>query len=98
MAHIFRSEDKTGRHIYLTDERWSHINEEHPEVSPYLQEFTETLKNPTNVASYPYDKDIRYFYKYFKQRENKAKYLLIIVKYLNGEGFIITAYFVRQIK
>ena len=73
MPHIFQTTDKSGRSIHLSKEGWTHINEEHPEVSDYLEEIQETLKNP-------------------------AKNLLVIVKYLNGEGFIITAYFVRGIK
>jgi hypothetical protein len=40
------------------------------------------------------DTNVRYYYKYYKNRKSKAKYLRVIVKYLNGEGFIITAYFV----
>ena len=98
MSHVFQLEDKSGRKIHLSKERWEHINQEHPEVSNYLEEIKETLKNPTKIKTYKYDKDVRYFYRYYKNRESAAKYLLIIVKYLNGNGFIITAYFVRNIK
>lgn len=95
MTRVFETKDKTGRNIYLTDERLTHINLEHPEVAPYLKEFEATLKLPTKVTQYPYDKHTQYFYRYFK---SEGHYLLIIVKYLNGEGFIITAYFVGKIK
>ena len=95
---IFEFKDKNGKIIYLTKERWSHINIEHPEIADYIEEFNEILSNPTKIFDYQHNKYIKYYYKYFKDRKEKSKYLLIIVKYLNGEGFIITAYFVRQIK
>lgn len=98
MSYIFQTTDESGRKIYLSKERWTHINQEHPEVSDYLEEIKETLKNPTKIKEIDYDKDVRYFYRYYKNIELSAKNLLVIAKYLNGEGFIITAYFVRSIK
>ncbi len=92
---IFESKNKSGRNIYLTKERWLHINKEHPEVSNYFKNFEDILINPTKIVDYPYDKDMKYYYKYFKERKS---YLLVIVKYLNGEGFIVTSYFVRNIQ
>ncbi|MBI2558547.1 hypothetical protein HYW20_04445 [Candidatus Woesearchaeota archaeon] len=97
MTWIFEVEDKSGRKIHLSDERWKHLNQEHPEVAPYLEDIKETLKNPVKITEYELDENVRYYYKYFKERES-AKYLLVIVKYLNEHGFIITAYFVRNIK
>ena len=97
MTWIFEVEDKSGRKIHLSDERWKHLNQEHPEVAPYLEDIKETLKNPIKIIDYEYDENVKYYYKYFKERE-EAKYLLVIVKYLNNHGFIITAYFVRNIK
>lgn len=98
MPHIFQLTDKSGRKIHLSSERWTHINQEHPEASNHLEEIKETLKNPTKVKTYEYDEDVRYYYNYYKSRQSPAKYLLVIVKYLNGNGFIITAYFVKKIK
>ena len=97
MTWIFEVEDKSGRKIHLSDERWKHLNQEHPEVAPYLEDIKETLKNPLKITTYEYDENVKYYYKYFKERE-LAKYLLVIVKYLNEHGFIITAYFVRNLK
>jgi len=39
----------------------------------------------------------RFYYRYYKDRKT-AKYLLIIVKYLNGQGFIITSFYTDKIK
>ena len=97
MAWIFEVEDKSGRKIHLSDERWKHLNQEHPEIAPYLEELKDILKNPLKITDYELDSNVKYYYKYFKERET-AKYLLVIVKYLNEHGFIITAYFVKNIK
>ena len=97
MTWIFEVEDKSDRKVHLSDERWKHLNEEHPEVAPYLEDIKETLKNPLKITTYEFDENVKYYYKYFKERES-AKYLLVIVKYLNEHGFIITAYFVKNIK
>lgn len=98
MTLVFAIKDKTGRDIRLTKERWEHINKEHSEIAPYLEEIKEALQNPLKIQPYESDEKVKYYYRYLKHRESPSKYLLVIVKYLNGEGFIITAYFVRHIK
>ena len=57
-----------------------------------------SIQKPIKITPYNLDEKINYYYRYFKNRKSPAKYLLVIVKYLNGHGFIITAYFVRSIK
>lgn len=96
MALIFEVEDKSGRRIHLSNERWTHINQEHPEVAPYLEDIKDTLKTPLKIVPYEHDESIHYYYRYFKQM--RSPYLLVIVKYLNNHGFVITAYFVRNIR
>ena len=78
MPWIFEIKDKSGRKIHLSKERWSHISQEHPEVADYFEEIKETIKNQTQIATYSNDKYIRYYYKYFKNRQSPAKYLLLI--------------------
>jgi len=96
MEIIFVINDKSGRKIHLSNERWVHINQEHPEVAPYLEDIKDTLTNPIRIVPYETNADINYYYKYFKQKQ--SQYVLVIVKYLNNHGFIITAYFVRNIR
>lgn len=38
------------------------------------------------------------YHSYQKDRKHPEKYLRIIVKYLNGDGFIVTAHFVRNLQ
>ena len=96
MDSIFEVTDKSGRKIHLARERWNHINNEHPEVAPYLDDIKDALVRPLKTFQHEYDDKLHYYYKDFKQKQ--PRYLLIIVKYLNGNGFIITAYFVRNTK
>ena len=95
---IFEVKDKSGRMIHLSNERWKHINQDHPEVAHHLEEIKDTLENPVKIASYSIDENVKYYYRYFKERKSRARHLLVIVKYLNGNGFIITSYFVKSIK
>ena len=91
--NILEIEDKTGRLIRLTKERWSHIRRDHPDVQE--QEIETTLACPIRIIPEKLDK--HFYYCYFKNKSSSAKYLRVIVKYLNGNGFVITAYFVRNI-
>lgn len=94
MTKIFEFEDKSGRKIYLSKERWAHI-QKHPEMSNQIEQIRETLKNPFLITEFNYNPDVRFYYKYFKE---KRLYLFISVKYLNGGGFIITSFYTDKIK
>lgn len=94
MSRIFETRDKTGRLIYLTDERWRHILK-HPEMSNKLQQIKDTLLYPDKITQVNYDLDVRFYYKYYKDRK---EYMFVSVKYLNGEGFIITSFYTDKIK
>lgn len=96
MPKILEVKDKTGRNIYLTGERYNHIKK-HPEMQNSLRIIEEALRNPQKITDYSLEPDVKYYYTHHKDRKSKAKYLRVIVKYLNGEGFIITAYFVEAI-
>lgn len=67
----------------------------HPDVQNILEQIKETLTKPVTIRDYSWDEDVKYYYFYYKE---KARYLRVIVKYLNGEGFIITAHFIKQIR
>lgn len=98
MEFIFEVIDKTNRKIRLTKKQWSHIARKHPQMTNYKEEIAETLKHPLKITDYSLDENVKYYYKYLKQRFAKEKYLIVIVKYLNGNGFIISAFFEKYIK
>lgn len=97
MSYIFEIVDKTGRKIHLTKERWTHITEPaspHPHMAAYLDKIKNVLIKPDIILPSKYDDKKANYYKFFKE---KKQYLRIIVKYLNSDGFVISAYFVRNI-
>ncbi len=97
MSIIFIVKDKTGRSIRLTDERWKHLSK-HLHLQEDIEKIKETLQDPDKITDYSYDQNIRYYYKYYKNQDSKAKYIRIVVKYLNGDGFIVTAHFIDRIR
>ena len=92
MSFIFEVTDKTGRKIHLTDERWKHIRKKHPEmeISELLQE---TIEKPDKITNTHLDSKVNYFWKHYKNRSGSDKFLLVVVKYLNGDGYVLSSYY-----
>ena len=95
MPYIFEIKDKSGRIIHLSEERLKHILSEHPALFNYTDELLKTLKEPIKILPSKSDENVKKYYKWLK---NKRKYLIVVVKYLNNHGFIITSFFVGNIK
>ena len=93
MTIVWEVTDKTLRRIYLTDERYSHLMK-HRDLQNKLELVKNTLEKPLKII--PQEDNVNWYYGYDKERKWKEKYLRVIVKYLNGKGFIITAYFVEH--
>ena len=98
MDFIFEVDDKTGRKIHLTKRQWTHITSPdslHAHMTNYLDGVKEAVIKPDKIVVSIYDDSKVNYYKYNKIR---SEYLKVVVKYLNGDGFVITAYFVKGIK
>ncbi len=93
--YVFEVTDKTGRKIRLTRKQWSHITTKHPDLSNKEEEVKKVLEKPDLMLPHKFDEDARNYYKYNK---NEKAYLLVSVKYLNGNGFIITSFYTQNIK
>jgi len=93
MTNDFEVIDKTGRNISLPKERWEHIVE-HKGMDKYLEDIKNTLVNPTLIVPHKFDDNKRNYYSHYK---DKNRYLLVVVKYLNGKGYISTAFITRKI-
>ncbi len=94
MAHHVR--DRYGNEIELTDERWSHIVEGHPELEEFLHEVLETVRTGRRRQD-PLDPQKYRYMKAFDHLPFDATHLVVIVK-LTRNNFIVTAYAVRQSK
>jgi hypothetical protein len=80
--------------VYCTNEYWnivSHIK--HPVMSGEEKIVEEVLCLPDEVRQSIRDKQVFLFYKKIEKR-----YICVVVKRLNGTGFLITAYPTDKIK
>ena len=94
MDYIFEIDDKGGRKIHLSKERWSYITTNHSDISNRLEDIKKALIKPDLIVPHKYDDEMRNYYLYYKIDK---EYLLVSVKYLNGEGFIATAFMTQKI-
>ena len=98
MNITFEVIDKTGRKLRMTDWNWEHIIRRHPEISSEKERIIETLEKPDKITDSLKDEKARFYYKCYKQRQSQNKFMMVLVKYLNGDGFIISAHFVPRTK
>jgi len=80
--------------IRLTDERWTHIVENHDDIAGYYFDVLETVVKPTWI--FKGDEDELWAAKRISER----KAMLVIYKELKeqDDGFIITAFFTTKIR
>jgi len=93
---IFDVIDKTRRKIRLTKKQWKHI-QKHPHMHESLERIKETIKSPLTIRYDEFNERVNYSYREYKNMELKERYLFVSVKYLNGEGFIITSFYTNKI-
>ena len=94
MTRILEIIDQLGKNVYLTKERWSHI-QKHPEMTNATERIRETLEKPDRTETIDTTEKVIFYFKHYKSRK---QYLFVSVKYLNGEGFIITSFYTDKIK
>ena len=94
MDWIFEIIDKSGRKIHLSNERWTHI-QKHSEMSDKIEQIKETLVKPSLVIPQDYDPNVHFYFRFYKDMK---KFLFVSVKYLNGDGFIITSFYTDKAK
>ncbi|QQG38430.1 MAG: hypothetical protein HYS32_02370 [Candidatus Woesearchaeota archaeon] len=72
----------------------SHILK-HPEMSNQSERIKETLEEPYKIIKLERDATICFYFRYYKDFK---QYLMVMVRYLNGKGFIITSFYTDKIK
>jgi hypothetical protein len=96
------SEDQTltdhqGRSIRLPQERWKHILE-HPEMMDQHERIIETLVSPDLIIATDTDPDVHAYHRLYPQTPVTRKYLIVAVKVLTDDAFVLTAFFSRRLK
>ena len=97
MNIIFEVTDKSGRKIRLTKKQWEHITTTHRDMTNYLEEIKGTIENPMKITEHTAG-NLKKYFRYIKNKKGPDNYLRLIIKYLNGDGFVLTAHFIRSIK
>jgi hypothetical protein len=84
-------QDCFGRQVRLTDERLAHILE-HPEMKDMGTEIERVLREPQLVRRSRADKAVRLFYEFYARTIVGGKWLCVVVKYVENDAFVVTAY------
>ena len=88
--------DKLGNRVELTEERWSHIVKEHPEVSRFKDKIADVLCEPDYIKKSNRADDVLMFYKRYHDVWN-GKYLLVVIK-KDSRSFVLTCYITDVVK
>lgn len=83
--------DYAGATIRLTDERLAHVLE-HPEMVGMEHAIEQTLLAPALVVQSSADVDARLYYRYYLGTRVGDKHLCVVVKFGEGDAFVLTAY------
>jgi len=78
--------------IRLTEERWRHIVENHDDLAGYYDEVLGAIEDPDYIIQ-GYGEAITAL-----KEVEKEKFLTVVYKEFDTDGFIITAYFSSKIK
>jgi hypothetical protein len=81
-----------GVPIRLTDERWLHITEEHNELAGMRYEVLETVAQPTQIFAGNSGELLAV------HDSEPGKYLVVVYREGENDGFIITAFLTRRIQ
>jgi hypothetical protein len=90
-------EDVFGNRVRLTAERLVHILD-HPEMKGLESALATVLREPQLVRRSRTDAAVRLFYEFHPQTSVGAKWLCAVIKYLENDAFVSTAYLTNQPK
>ena len=90
--------DVHNRSIRLTEERQRHLQAAHPEMAGSVVRIAETLANPDRIVRSVTDETVELYYRHYPSTHVTSKFLCIVVKFLVGDSFIVTAYYTDTIK
>ena len=82
---------KNGIPIRLTEERWFHIVENHDELAGLSDEVLLTVEDPDYVVKGWIDELLAV-------RKINDKYLIVVYKELENDGFIITSFIAKKVE
>ena len=97
MTVIFEVVSKIGKEVRLTDVQWTHMKARHKELRNQIGKMRLVLTEPDSIWHSPRE-EVYHFYRRFTKTPVSEKYLLLVVKYVDDEGFVVTGFFVSRIR
>ena len=92
---LFEAPTPLGFSVRVTRSYWEHmVTDKHPVMAGHESEVQETLENPDEIRLSRRDPSVYLFYK----SERTRRWVCVVTKRLNGEGFLITTYPTDAIK
>lgn len=82
---------KNGLPIRLTDERWTHITEDHAELAGMRLEVLEAISQPERVLAGGEGELLAV------RELEVGKFLVVVYREMDKDGFIITAFITRRV-
>ncbi len=82
-----------GFSIRTTPDYWALIEAKHPKLRGRISDVAQVLRVPEEIRRSQQDPTVYLFY-----RADQHRYLCAVVKRINGEGFLMTAYPCDKIK
>jgi len=94
------AKDELGHEIYLTDERWHHICEEHPEMQGYRRQLLETVRRGRRFQD-SVRPEVYLYYRDYRGLPRGNTTIVVVVRFgFHPDGtennFILTAYQIRR--
>lgn len=83
--------DCFGNQVRLTAERLAHIME-HAEMAGLAAEIARVVRQPQLVRRSRSDAAVCLFYEFYAQTIVGGKWLCVVVKYIENDAFVVTAY------
>ena len=80
--------DPNGRTVELTEERWGHIVERHPEIQALDQAMLKAVQDPDRRMPGRLGNEEWYYL----ETDRPSNWLKVVVAYAEGRGHIVTAY------
>jgi len=82
---------KGGIPIRLTDERWTHVAEEHRELAGMRLEVLEIIAQPSRILAGGGGELLAV------REQEPGKFLVVVYRELENDGFVITAFLTRKV-
>ena len=92
--------DQLGHEIYLTEEGWRHICEEHPEMQGWRAQILETVRRGRRFQD-SVRPDVYLYFRDYRELPHMNTTMVVVVRfgfYPDGtqNNFVLTAYLIRQ--